>query len=339
MNESNPEAAPVQSIPVPSYKDRSIGLTVFGILTLLLGGLCALLVLFMLVGQMALARTNPPQVNVAAVLPIIVIYGGLAIALVWLGIGSILARRWARALLLIFSWSWLITGLMVLVMMAVVMPQALAQQSAAGGANGAPNPPAIPIGAIMAGMFLFLGAFFVLCPLIWIFFYQSPHVKATSEARDPVTRWTDACPLPVLALSLWLLPGASMMLFLPFTAHGVTPFFGMFLTGLSGSFLCLVIAAIWAYAAWLLYKLDVRGWWLILMAVLVVLVSTVLTYARHDMIEVYHLMGYPEAQIEQIQKIGLFTGHRMNWLIVSCMAPFLAYILFIKKYLKPKAPA
>jgi hypothetical protein len=184
-----------------------------------------------------------------------------------------------------------------------------------------------------------LSIFFIICPLLWILFYKSPHVKATCEARDPVTRWTDACPLPVLALSLWLLPAASMMLFMPISAHGVMPFFGMFLTGLAGSLLCLVMAALWAYAAWLLYKLDVRGWWLILMVFLAFLVSTVLTYARHDMIEVYGLMGYPEAQIEQIQKTGLFSGHQMTWMMLFCMAPFLAYILFIKKYFQPKAPA
>jgi hypothetical protein len=338
MNESNPEAAPVQSIPSPSHKDRSTGLIVFGILTLLLGGLCALLVLLMLAGQMALTRTNPPQANFFAILPVIAIYGGLAVALVWLGIGSILGRRWARALLLIFSWSWLITGLIVLVIMAFLMPPALAQQATVGGTNGTPNAPPIPIGVIMTVMFLFLGFFFVLCPLIWIFFYTSSHVKATCEVRDPVTRWTDACPLPVLALSLWLLPGASMMLFMPISAHGLMPFFGMFLTGPTGSALCLVMAAVWACAAWLLYKLDVRGWWLILMAFLVFLVSSVLTYARHDMIEVYRLMGYPEAQIEQIQKTGLFTGQHMTWLMLFCMAPFLVYILFIKKFFQPKTP-
>jgi hypothetical protein len=190
----------------------------------------------------------------------------------------------------------------------------------------------------MTVMFLFLGFFFVLCPMIWIFFYKSSHVKATCETRDPVTRWTDACPLPVLALCLWLLVAVPMMLIMPITAHGVMPFFGMFLSGLAGSFLCLVLAAIWAWAAWLLYKLDVRGWWLILLTFLVVVVSTLLTYARHDMIEVYQLMGYSEAQIEQIQKTGLFTGHRMNWLMVFCMAPFVAYILFVKKYFQPKNP-
>jgi hypothetical protein len=339
MNESNLEAAPVESTPSPSYKDRSTGLTVFGIFTLLLGGLCGLFVPLMLVGQMAAARANPPQANFAMMLPGIVLYGGLAVALVWLGIGSILARRWARALLLIFSWSWLIGGLIASMSMAYVMPRVMAQQPAANGTAGNPAMPAAALAGVMVFMFLFFGVFFILLPAVWIFFYKSPHVKATCEARDPVTRWTDACPLPVLALGLWLLFVVPMWLLIPIVGHGVMPFFGMFLTGLPGSLLCLVMAFLWAYAAWLLYKLDARGWWLILIASLVFMVSTLVTYARHDIIEVYQLMGYPEAQIEQIRKVDLLTSHRMNWLMMFCTLPFLAYILFVKKYFRPKVSA
>ena len=79
--------------------------------------------------------------------------------------------------------------------------------------------------------------------------------------------------------------------------------------------LCLAIAALWSYAAWLLYKLDVRGWWLILIALCVFMVSALMTLAQHDMMEMYRLMGYPEAQMEQMQKSGLLIGNRMNWLM------------------------
>ena len=115
------------------------------------------------------------------------------------------------------------------------------------------------------------------------------------------------------------------------------PFFGTFLTGLPGALLCLALAGLWAYAAWLLYKLDVRGWWLILIAFVVFTVSAVMTYARHDIIEMYQLMGYPQAQIDQIKKTGLLTGNRMAWMMSFFMVPFLGYILFIKKYLRGKS--
>ena len=94
---------------LPDYKDRSTGLTIFGILTLLLGCLCGLFVPLILLGQVMAAKVpNAPAPNLLTILPGIVLYGVLAVALTWLGIGSIMKRRWARALLLIFSWTWLV---------------------------------------------------------------------------------------------------------------------------------------------------------------------------------------------------------------------------------------
>jgi len=318
------------------YQDRSTGLVVFGILTILLGCLTALLVLLMLVGQMAAASsTNTPPAPFSAILLAILTYGILAVALIWLGIGSIKARRWARALLLIFSWCWLLIGVMALVSTAFVMPKILAGASRGQDANHAV--PAAAIAGAMVFMFLILGVILIVVPAIWIFFYQSRHVKATCETRDPVTRWTDACPLPVLAGCLWMAFSAAMLLVMPVTGLAVIPFFGMFLTGLPGALLSLALAALWAYAAWLLYKLDVRGWWLILIAFVVFTMSAVMTYARHDIAEMYQLMGYPQAQIDQIQKTGLFTGNRMAWMMSFFMVPILGYILFIKKYFQRKS--
>jgi hypothetical protein len=335
MNGQNPETALVEPISMP-YQDRSAGLIAFGILTILLGCMAGLLILLMLAGQAATARISHGSAPFSAILPAVLLYGVLAVALVWLGIGSITARRWARALLLIFSWSWLFIGLVALLFTAFIMPKILANLSA----SGAPGQPALSSTAIGMAMFfasLIVGVIFIILPAVWIFFYNSRHVKATCETRDSLTRWTDACPLPVLALCLWLLFSVAMMLVMPIAGHAVMPFFGMFLTGLPGTMFYLAIAALWSYAAWLLYKLDQRGWWLILIAMVVFMASALLTYARHDIIEMYQLMGYPEAQIEQIQKSGLLTGNRMNWLMSFSVLPFLGYLFFLKKYFRGKS--
>ena len=337
MNEQNPEASPVEITALPSYKDRSVGLIVFGILTIVLGCMAALMILFMLVGLAAAARTSNASAPLSTMLPGIAIYGTLAVALVWLGIGSIKARRWARALLLIFSWCWLVMGVIMVIFMAFIIPKMLAGVFAASGTPGHPATPPAAMGMVMVVIFLIFGVIFVILPVVWTFFYNSRHVKATCEMRDPVTRWTDACPLPVLGFCLWLLFSVPMLLAMPIVGHGVTPFFGMFLTGLPGALFYLAIAALWSYAAWLLYHLDVRGWWLILIAMIVFMASAMLTYANHDIIEMYRLMGYPQAQIDQIQKMGLFTGNRMNWFMSFSMVPFLGYLLFIKKYLRRKS--
>jgi hypothetical protein len=337
MNEQTTGAAPVESTlqPMP-YQDRSVGLIIFGILTILLGGLTGLMILLMLAGQAMSAGTTSAPVPLSAILPFMSIYGVLAVALVWLGIGSIMARRWARALLLIFSWSWLGLGLFAVVMMAIFIPKMMANMSSSG-TTGQPAMTSSMIVGMMIGMFLVYGVLFVVLPAVWTFFYNSRHVKATCETRDPATRWTDACPLPVLGLCLWLLFSVPMMLVMPLTGHCVMPFFGMFLTGLPGALFCLAIAALWSYAAWLLYKLDVRGWWLILIAMCVGMMSGLMTFAHHDMLEMYRLMGYPGAQMEQMQKTGLLVGNRARWLMSFSVLPFLGYLLFIRKFFSRKS--
>jgi hypothetical protein len=124
------------------------------------------------------------------------------------------------------------------------------------------------------------------------------------------------------------------MLIMPIAGHGVMPFFGIFLTGLSNKLFCVAVAAIWSYAAWSLYKLEQRGWWLIFVALCLFMVSTILTFARHDMMEMYSLMDYPTEQIEQIQKFGMVMGNRMVWIMTLSMLPFLGYLIFIRKYLR-----
>ena len=336
MNEQNPETSPVESILLPlPYKDRSVGLTIFGILTIMLGCLAALFVPLMLFGQMASSKATGTPAPISTILPAVLLYGVLAVALVWLGIGSIMARRWARALLLIFSWCWLVMGVMGVVFMAFILPKTLANLPASGTADHPAVPTAVMTG-IMVGIFVVVGIIYVILPAIWTFFYRSRHVKATCETRDPVIRWTDACPLPVLAICLWLVFSAPMMLIAPLVGRGVTPFFGMFLTGIPGTLFCLTAAVIWGYSAWSLYRLEQRGWWVMLIAFCVFMASAILTFAHHDILEMYRLMAYPEVQIEQIQKTGLLVGNRMAWMMAFFALPFLGYLVFIKKYLVRK---
>jgi hypothetical protein len=334
MNTQNPEPTPIETAPLPDYKDRSTALVIFGILTLLLGCLAGLFVPLMLFGQMMAAKApNAPPVNHATMLPGMVVYGLLAVALIWLGIGSIQKRRWARALLLIFSWSWLVMG----VVMTAVIPFVMSKAMANLPPNAKTGQPAMPPGAItgmVIGMTIFFFVFFVLVPAVWTFFYNSRHVKTTCEARDPVTRWTDACPLPVLGFCLWTWFAVPMMLIMSLTGLAVMPCFGVFVSGLPGALFCLIIAAIWGMAGWWLYRLDARGWWLILVAMVLFMVSALMTYAHHDILEMYQLQGLPQAQIDQMQKMGLFTGNRMSWFTALCSLPFLGYLLFIKKYLR-----
>jgi hypothetical protein len=177
-----------------------------------------------------------------------------------------------------------------------------------------------------------LGFIFVILPGIWTFFYYSPHVKATCEARDPKPNWTDACPLPVLAVSLWLWFCVPMMLLMPFSGHLAMPLFGAILTGLPAAALSLFFAWIWGLGGWLTYRVDIRGWWLVVATFTLVAISSVITFSIHNVMDLYRAMDYPKAQLDQLQKMGVFTGPYIMAMSVLIMLPFLGYLAFVRRY-------
>jgi len=125
-----------------------------------------------------------------------------------------------------------------------------------------------------------------------------------------------------------------MMLMMPLAYHSVLPFFGEFLTGTAGTAGYLVLVAIWAWSARALYRLDVRGWWLFVVSLLVFTLSHMLTYSRHNVMELYALMGYPEQQMEQLRKFNFVTSGMMVWGSLAFTLPFLGYLLYVKKFFR-----
>ena len=321
------------SVPLTAdFKDRNGGLIGFGILVIIIGCLCALFVPLMILGQAMSAKAMGAPSSLRLILPAAMTYATLSVVFIWLGIGSIMARRWARALLLILAWAWLLTGVISVSAMAVFLPKVFAHTPPGG------RP--IPDTARVVGMIFALGftsLMFVVLPGLLVLFYRSPHVKATCEARDPVTRWTDACPLPVLALSLLLGYGAVAMIIMLFAYNAVMPFFGHLLSGLPGGILMLAMIAMWLYCAWAIYHLKPAGWWTALTVLGVFILSAVLTFGRVDLMDLYRLMGYPEQQIEQMQQYSFLTSRSMLFFVSISALPFLGFLLYVKRYFRPTA--
>jgi hypothetical protein len=319
------------TLPTPTdYRDRSTGLVLFGIAALIFGGLCLMLVGTMILGQLfgPMRQAQGP----AAILPGLLVYGFLAVSLIWLGIGSMLARRWARALLLIVSWAALYMGAMGLVTLGLILPGVVQ-----GLQKSQPNIPPVAANAVMIFPLLFVFIFLILVPLVGLLFYRSPHVKATCEARDPVKRWTDRCPLPVLAVSLWLGICVPILLVMPISFRGVLPFFGVLLSGWVGSLGYLALAALWAWCAVALYRLDVRALWVTILTILLFSVSNVVTYTQHDIFEVYRLMGYPADQIEMMKSMPFLNSTTMAMWSILPMLPIVVYLLFIRHHFRGKS--
>lgn len=316
--------------PPVALPDRSTGLLVFGILTILLGGICGLVVVFLFASQ-AMIQRDPALADPRALWYSGIFYLGLSVAFVWLGIGSILARRWARALLVVLCGSWTAIGLVSLAAMAVVMPGIL---SSTPSPNGPMTSAAVT--TILAISLTFSAVIFLIIPGGWTFFYSRPSVRATCETRDPVTRWTDRCPLPVLAVVLWVAFGVPAFLAAPLAGMAVLPLFGHILTGIPATILCVLLAGVMAWLARGLYRLDGRA--LVALAILVILfaVASVLTYSRHGLRDIYAAMGYSSAQIALMEQYA-FPQEFLTWGVLLWTVPVLAYLAFLRRFFRRDA--
>jgi hypothetical protein len=315
-------------LPVqPAYKDRRTGLIVFGIFAVIIGAICALFVPLMIFGQLINARKLGTDFDPSAALISSFVYGVMAVAMIWLGVGSILARRWARALLLCLGWIGLITGVL-------AMPAVFLAMDSIGDtlrAQGQTVPPA----TLAVIKFFAIATTFVIyiaIPGIAVLFYRSPHVKHTCEMRDPIVRWTDRCPLPVLALVLVKSFGAVMLLLILPIYGGAFPLAGYVVTGGAARLCWLIVVVFMAYAARGFYRLDRQAWLVYTVGATVLWVSSLVTFQRIGLVDFYRQMGLPEGQLEVMAKSPLFLNGSLLWLSLLSMVVFLGYLFYVRRY-------
>ncbi|MEN6406777.1 MAG: hypothetical protein ABFC77_09915 [Thermoguttaceae bacterium] len=330
------DATPVGDL---SFKDRKAGLVLFGIVEILIGLALALLVCGMVLGRSgcrtcsappaANQKCTAPPVDAKTMIPAAMVLGLGAACFVILGMGSIRCRRWARSLMLIFAWFWMVTGLVGMFFVAAISLRNMQSQMPQGGSSPMP------------AFFIFIAVMFLVyvsLPALFVWFYGSKNVKATVEYRDPQIRWTDRCPLPVLAVSL--LAGWSALSWLVFPIFAILgigtptafPLFGRILTGavaggVQGCFVVLMV-----YVAWGAYKLNIRAWWCAVILAIVCGVSAVVNTLCLDPMELYKRMNLSAVQLDAIRKIGI-VGNRWTYLTggLWCLAG-LAYLLWIRRF-------
>lgn len=320
---------PASPPPDTGYRDRRGALIGVGILVIVVGLVCALLAVAPLAFQGMPAGPELPPPDSRSIAAMVATNLGLAAIFVWLGIGSILARRWARALLLMLSWVWLVSG----VFGVAITAWAVSSMSLPATPGGEPVPDAI-LGVVIVTAIAIGTVAFVLLPGVLILFYRSRHVIATCEASDPEVRWTDRCPPPVLALSVGL--GLMALSGLPtaWAYRGLVPFFGVLVGGAPGMTLHVLMTAIWAYGAWATARLKPTGWWIAVVAFAAMLASATITFARVDPIELFRAMGSPESQIITMQDAGLLSPRIWQLCLWLLGLPTLGYVIYLKKYFR-----
>jgi hypothetical protein len=246
---------------------------------------------------------------------------------IWLGIGSLRARRWAWTLTVLFSWMWLIMGVCAMAFLAFFMPQMM--RTIAQQAKMPPDAARVMVIVMVAT----LGCIYILLPALFLLFYQRASVWATCQRRDPTVPWTDRCPMPVLALALM---HAFTAVFMPLTGilYCGVPLFGVILSRTAGMAVSLLVAVILAWLAWGVYRLKMAAWWGTLLFIMLGCVSGAVTFSRMNLMILYEKMQMPEAQLKLMRESGIvekMSGHLPSLMVVAGLV-WLGYLLFVRRY-------
>lgn len=334
----NSSSAPGGLSPPPSsYADRSTGLLIFGILEIIGGVFAFLMIPLMLLG-MVIGRKAGAGTPASSMVTGALTYAGLAVALLILGIGATQAKRWAWALNLIVSWLWLIGGALVTIMLVFVLPGSFLagmKQATAQNPNSPPMSPGV-LAVILTIMIVFMAMFLVVLPLAFLLFYHSKNVELTCKGRDPVERWTDRIPLPVLAYALLASVGCLSSVIIGFSTP-MYPFFGHYLTGKPATSLMLVSALVDGFVAVWFFRVKVAGWWVAIIAMGLRVLSTLFTVGRGNLLEAYSRIGWSQKQIEIMSKNPMFRGNGMLWWTVAFTLSYFVFLIWVRRYFRPSA--
>jgi hypothetical protein len=295
----------------------------FGLMTLLL----ASLPLLVPPGAVPQGQAMSPQ----SLIPAMVFYLAFAVGFIALGGGLIFGRRWAWKLTVVLSWMWLLIGVIALGgFMLVVAPEMLPAM-----AQG--NVPREVVMIMQVFMGLVVGCMYVVLPGGCLALLHHESVWVTCLRRDPKVRWTDRCPMPVLALSIilvfWIASFAQLVAY-----RCVVPVFGVLISGAKGAVVIALSVLALASLAWGTYRLQMAAWWGTLLLVAVGIASGVFTFSRIDLMEMYEKMGMPADTLDQMRKmhIGELMSQWGPWTMLAAGALGLGYLLYVRRYFLPK---
>ena len=334
----------LQTLPTDDKypKDRKVGLVFFGLIQIALGGVLGLVALFgALMTELPAPGLDQTGTEGApgSTLLMVAFFAPVAVMFVWLGVGSIMARRWARSLSLVVGWLWLVGGVAGLLGLVFFLPLfSEVMRGASAEAEVSEEQAAMMVAVMRAVIIVFQSIFLVILPGTLVLFYRSKHVKTTCESRDSKVRWTDNRPLPVLALSGLLGFGAYQCVVSGLSSFRMLPVFGMLIRGVPAAVLLFGIGLILVYLSRGVYRLDVRAWWTAVGLYILALISSTITFTRISLSEMLEAMQFPEGQSELLPP-NVLGGSTM--LLFMCIGGvvWLGFLWYVKRYFNEREVA
>jgi hypothetical protein len=310
--------------PAPAYRDRSTGLVVFGILHILLGVICTLVVLGAVVASELAERRGGAVMPPSSMSYVIIVNSVAAIYGFVAGIGSIRARRWARAIVLAVSWIWLVGGAVSMLSLIFLLPKMRVLV-----------PPSQET-MFMTLQIVVSAIIYVIVPLAFVLFYRQNDVALTCAARDPRPRWTDRVPLPVLALVLVM--AFSSVVLLGMVARPVFPLFGTILTGAPAMLVLFAVAVLMAWLSIQLYRLRLSAWMTVLALQILGGATALITFARLDVNHYYDTLGLSTPQTRAMHLEQMFHDPLLWALMLAVWIGYVAFVVWLRRYFVGAGP-
>jgi len=296
---------PVTAEPDPT-RDWSVGLIVLGTLYIFLGILCFSLAMLLLIVVSSVGLHGMKPTHYWMMMTFLFYLTGWFIVM---GLGSVKAQRWARALLLVGGWVAVFFSSLTLALILYILPEVCNLLADSGLIQ-----PTAAL-SVLCSAILILIVLQIVFPLIGIFFYGLTSVQATCERRNPHPCWTDRCPLPLLAMSFISVLGC-VSIITGSTINYTVFFYGHVVSGFPGMLVVAGVALACGYVGWGAFTRKMHAWWGAYTIVLLMSSSMMLTFSEMDMDSLYAHMGYSSEQIEALGSFAPFSLPTLTF--ISC---------------------
>lgn len=307
-------------------RDCSVGLVVFGTLEVLLGVLCFSLAMLLLIVVSIGGLHGIKPVHYWMAMGLLFYLTGWFIVM---GLGSIKAKRWARALVLVGAWATVFFGTLMLALVLYILPEIYSILADSGLL-----PPMVALGVVYSAVLLLI-LLQVVFPLLSILFYGLKGVEATCERRNPEHCWTDRCPLPLLAMSFISILGCFAIV-AGATTNFIVFLFGHILNGIPGALVLIVISLASGYIGWGAFTRKMHAWWGAYALVVLTSSSMMLTFSEIDVHTLYERMGYTAEQVSRLQELYPFNSALL--IFISCLWGIMAcaYLVWVRDCFRPE---
>lgn len=317
----------------PSRPGRNL-LTSVGVLEILFGGVLAALAAVIALAALAAGSGPAPEgsagseslarVGLAADA---VVCSLAALFFVAMGVGTIRAKRWARALMLVVCWPWLLTAALFAILAAVFLPALRGLV-----AEAAPDPSVAGPVVTVLGVLLLLQA---LIPLGLVLFYTRSAVRLAFDTRDPHPDWTDGRPLSVLALALVMWCGGAGSLLSGIVGRSVL-LFGHSLARTGAIAAAAILAVVWCWLGWAIYRLKSWALWPNILFVTAIHLSWWMDLRRQGLAGFLGLGSGDLAALPPVARQAWMQSGAA-WIAILSAAIWIAVLVWLRPHLAPSA--